>query len=379
MLGVSTLVGTFFLGAYWERSHVNSISAAADNGFDDRIDYFDDSTTIVSDLFPYDYVSVMIGNHSAAFFWRRYLFTNSYTYTVSLGDIQGDPNNPVWVAYDQTFPETLHIWEYDNTTPSNSEFVSTSWENHVLEEPNLRWEIESNTSLLSPLGDTDVVAPLEVQMQMPVYANAYSYRIEVAYSDIIIPAYKGQGRQSYGLPSFGFRGSINYVDSIFTYSGHYRTTENSDLQTLSLTGPAPNILSNSYNRINHFYDLIWHLNGLHPNSDAYWFEDLSYTIVTLAQQPPPTTSTFNFYYITSLANPKFSFKNVSFYLSHFKLIKDETIIVPGGDLAPTDWLGDTIKGVFDVEVFDGLTLGGLFLTIIAVPIVIWILKLFAGG
>ena len=58
----------------------------------------------------------------------------------------------------------------------------------------------------------------------------------------------------------------------------------------------------------------------------------------------------------------------------------------GGDDNPalalipyTTWLGEAVGGFMDFELFNGFTLGGIFMTILAFTCVMWFLKLVAGG
>lgn len=43
------------------------------------------------------------------------------------------------------------------------------------------------------------------------------------------------------------------------------------------------------------------------------------------------------------------------------------------------WLGTAVGGFFDLEILEGFTLGGIFITVVAFACVIWFLKIFAGG
>lgn len=45
----------------------------------------------------------------------------------------------------------------------------------------------------------------------------------------------------------------------------------------------------------------------------------------------------------------------------------------------TTWLGTAVSGFLDLEIFPNFTLGGIFMTILAFTIVVWFLKLVAGG
>lgn len=45
----------------------------------------------------------------------------------------------------------------------------------------------------------------------------------------------------------------------------------------------------------------------------------------------------------------------------------------------TTWLGTAVSGFLDLEIFPNFTLGGIFMTILAFMIVVWFLKLVAGG
>lgn len=45
----------------------------------------------------------------------------------------------------------------------------------------------------------------------------------------------------------------------------------------------------------------------------------------------------------------------------------------------TGWVATAISGFFDTQIFPGFTLGGIVLMVLAFAIVIWMLKIFAGG
>lgn len=62
------------------------------------------------------------------------------------------------------------------------------------------------------------------------------------------------------------------------------------------------------------------------------------------------------------------------------------LLETGGDDNPalalipyTTWLGEAVSGFMDFELFNGFTLGGIFMTILAFTCVMWFLKLVAGG
>lgn len=49
------------------------------------------------------------------------------------------------------------------------------------------------------------------------------------------------------------------------------------------------------------------------------------------------------------------------------------------DVRILNWLGNAISGIMNVEIFPNFSLGGLLSVIVMIPIILWILKLVAGG
>ncbi len=66
-------------------------------------------------------------------------------------------------------------------------------------------------------------------------------------------------------------------------------------------------------------------------------------------------------------------------LYNFIMHNFETQPIPPYQADYTTWLGTAVKGFFDAELWPGFTLGGIFLIIVSFSIVVWFLKVFAGG
>lgn len=68
----------------------------------------------------------------------------------------------------------------------------------------------------------------------------------------------------------------------------------------------------------------------------------------------------------------FSFPDTPSYVNNLDVITLE-------EMDMTSWLSTATKGFLDFELWDNFTLGGILAILVTIPLMIWVLKLFAGG